>query len=240
MTFDLDRIDDAVLALLYLTLHDGYRAWKGFDWDALNRLHERGMLDDPRNKNKSVVLTEEGLRRSKELFEAMFVKHEAAPAGGAGQTARNGPPRSPDAVNKDLIYVVRASLRPKLYRDIEIAATRSLFDLAKAINDAFGFAFDHPFGFYSESGSGWPGASERYELFADIGEGEGPGVKRTRIANVFRKVGATMTFLFDYGDEWTFRVSVIDATRKQAGAKYPRIVKSVGEAPAQYSDPDED
>jgi hypothetical protein len=28
---NLDRIDDAVLALLSLTLHDGYRAWKGFD-----------------------------------------------------------------------------------------------------------------------------------------------------------------------------------------------------------------
>jgi len=39
---DLDtrKIDDAVLALLYLCLHDGTRAWKGFDWDAMNRLHE--------------------------------------------------------------------------------------------------------------------------------------------------------------------------------------------------------
>ena len=32
MALDKDRIDDAVLALLYLTLHDGWRAWKGFDW----------------------------------------------------------------------------------------------------------------------------------------------------------------------------------------------------------------
>jgi hypothetical protein len=40
MTLDEDRIDDAVLALLYLTLHDGDRAWKGFDWDAMDRLHK--------------------------------------------------------------------------------------------------------------------------------------------------------------------------------------------------------
>ena len=74
MTFDNDRIDDAVLALLYLGLHDVFRAWKGFDWEAMNRLHEKGMIDNPRNKNKSVVFSEEGLRRSKELFEAMFTK----------------------------------------------------------------------------------------------------------------------------------------------------------------------
>lgn len=77
MTFDTNRIDDAVLALLYLGLHDQDRAWKGFDWEAMNRLHEKGMIDNPKNKNKSVVFTDEGLRRSKELFEAMFAKRPA-------------------------------------------------------------------------------------------------------------------------------------------------------------------
>ncbi len=77
MTFNTDQIDDAVLALLYLGLHDQYRAWKGFDWEAINRLHEKGMIDNPKNKNKSVVFTDEGLRRSKELFEAMFTKRPA-------------------------------------------------------------------------------------------------------------------------------------------------------------------
>ena len=74
MSIDEDCIDDAVLALLYLGLHEEYRAWKSFDWDAMNRLYEKGMIDNPRSKVKSVVFTEEGLRRSKALFEAMFVK----------------------------------------------------------------------------------------------------------------------------------------------------------------------
>jgi len=30
MPLNIDKIDDAALALLYLTLHDGSRAWKGF------------------------------------------------------------------------------------------------------------------------------------------------------------------------------------------------------------------
>ena len=72
MALDTDKIDDAVLALLFLGLHDRWRAWKGFDWDALDRLHQKGMIADPVNKAKSVVFTEEGLRRAEELFQAMF------------------------------------------------------------------------------------------------------------------------------------------------------------------------
>jgi hypothetical protein len=71
---DKDKIDDAVLALLSLTLHDGYRAWKGFDCDTLGRLHEKGMIEDPVGKTKSVVFTEEGLKRSDELLRAMFCR----------------------------------------------------------------------------------------------------------------------------------------------------------------------
>jgi hypothetical protein len=74
MALDTDRIDDAVLALLYLGLHDHYRAWKGFDWDAMDRLHRKGMIENPVGKAKSVVFTDEGLQRSKELFEKMFKK----------------------------------------------------------------------------------------------------------------------------------------------------------------------
>ena len=44
MTLDNDKIDRAVLAPLYLGLHDANRAWKGFDWDAMNRSHERGFM----------------------------------------------------------------------------------------------------------------------------------------------------------------------------------------------------
>lgn len=77
-TFNKDKVDEAVLALLLLTLHENNRAWKGHDWDALNRLYEKGLIENPRNKNKSVVLSEEGLRKSKELFRKLF--EEETPA----------------------------------------------------------------------------------------------------------------------------------------------------------------
>lgn len=74
MDIDEDRIDDAVLALLYLGRHQGYRTWKGFDWDAMNRLHEKGFISDPIGKAKSVMFTEEGLRESERLFVELFGK----------------------------------------------------------------------------------------------------------------------------------------------------------------------
>jgi hypothetical protein len=72
MEIDSDKIDDAVLGLLWLTLHDGRRAWKGFDWHALERLYQKGLIEDPANKSKSISLSDEGLRRAEELFRILF------------------------------------------------------------------------------------------------------------------------------------------------------------------------
>ena len=73
MNINTGSIDEVALALLYLTLHDHNRAWKGFDWEVLNRLYERGLIDDPVNKTKSIIFTEEGLRESERLFKQHFV-----------------------------------------------------------------------------------------------------------------------------------------------------------------------
>jgi hypothetical protein len=74
VTLDPDKTDDAVLALLQLGLHDQVRAWKTFDWDAMNRLHENGLISDPVGKAKAVVLTERGMAESKRLLEQFFEK----------------------------------------------------------------------------------------------------------------------------------------------------------------------
>jgi len=77
--YDMDRIDEYTLALLYLVARrerEGFaaRAWKGFDWDTMKRLHEKGYISDPVGKAKSVAMSEEGFRKAKELFERHFVK----------------------------------------------------------------------------------------------------------------------------------------------------------------------
>ena len=75
MDYDEDKVDEAVLALLYLTMWDdrpATRAWKGHDWAAMDRLHRRGYIADPRGKAKSVVITEEGRIQSEQLFRKLF------------------------------------------------------------------------------------------------------------------------------------------------------------------------
>ena len=75
MDYDAEKVDEVVLALLYLTTFEDRRiprAWKGHDWGALNRLHEKGFIGDPRSKAKSVVLTDEGMEQSRILFNKHF------------------------------------------------------------------------------------------------------------------------------------------------------------------------
>ena len=79
MNIDKKKVDEAVLALLWLTRFREnkdrpWRTWKGHDWDAMNRLHEQGFISDPRNRNKSVGFTEEGERRAEAAFAQLFGK----------------------------------------------------------------------------------------------------------------------------------------------------------------------
>ena len=77
MKYNKEKIDEMGLALLHLTTfkeQSWYRAWKSMDWGVMNRLHEKGFISDPKNKSKSVGLTEEGVKKSKELFEKYFKK----------------------------------------------------------------------------------------------------------------------------------------------------------------------
>lgn len=83
MSYDTAKLDEIVLALLHLNaFQDGgaTRAWKGFDWDALDRLHARGLIGNPKSTARSVVLGEEGARLGEELFRRHFGAGAPAPA----------------------------------------------------------------------------------------------------------------------------------------------------------------
>jgi len=69
---DTEKVDEAVLALLQLGLHEGNRAWKGFDWAAMQRLHAKGYISNPVGKAKAVEFTEAGLRESQRLLRERF------------------------------------------------------------------------------------------------------------------------------------------------------------------------
>jgi hypothetical protein len=76
MDYDKDKVDDVTLALLYLVMstdeYGSHRAWEGFDWDTMDRLYEKGLIDDPKSKARSVSVSEEGAERAKALFLKYF------------------------------------------------------------------------------------------------------------------------------------------------------------------------
>jgi hypothetical protein len=140
------------------------------------------------------------------------------------------------------IFHVTLREEPSVYRDIEIASGNSLTKLAEAIVRAFDFEFDHAFGFYPDTeGRALTRGRPAYELFADMDEATGTqSVRETRIADAFQEVGQAMVFLFDYGDEWLFRVELTAMGRKVAKGRYPRVLAKAGPSPVQYPDPDDD
>lgn len=75
MEYNRAKVEEVVMALLTLTMFnkDGVvRAWKGQEWDVMHALFERGWIHDPKGKAKSVVVTEEGEAKARELFDKHF------------------------------------------------------------------------------------------------------------------------------------------------------------------------
>lgn len=138
--------------------------------------------------------------------------------------------------------MLRASFKPKVYRDIEIEGDKSLSALAEAIVMAFDFEFDHAFGYYSDLKDPYSRKGKRYELFADMedGDSDAGSVERTTVAEVFGQTGKKMLFLFDYGDDWRFLIETKALGEKVPKTRYPRLVASVGKAPEQYPDDEEE
>ena len=140
--------------------------------------------------------------------------------------------------------ILRASLdgEKSLYRDIEISASQSLYGLAEATVMAFGFDFDHAFGFYSGlTPTQLMRKNPRYELFADMGDAAPGvvGVKKTKISQAFPATGHAMMFLFDYGDDWRFHVKLTATGTQLPKVRYPRVIATAGAAPPQYPDADD-
>ncbi len=72
---DEEKVSEAALAILGLTAFSSHhitRAWKGMDWDLLGLLFQKGWIEDPVGKSKSVVLTEAGERLASEFLVRHF------------------------------------------------------------------------------------------------------------------------------------------------------------------------
>ena len=131
------------------------------------------------------------------------------------------------------------------WREIEVAANQTLADLGNAIPLAFDFDDPHLWSFFL-SGEAWDRATE-YALHSDPDPFGGPRPRaagRVQIRDVPFPGAAgkkEFLFLFDYGDEWHFGVTLRRVSELlEPGAEYPRVVAQQGEAPPQYPDAEDE
>ncbi|MGQ4834518.1 MAG: IS1096 element passenger TnpR family protein [Candidatus Asgardarchaeia archaeon] len=138
------------------------------------------------------------------------------------------------------LLVVKITLMrysPTVYRIVEISSDWSLYDFAWLITKLFNFDFDHPFGFYDSTDLG--NVQNAFELFVD--EGMEPtvkgtlSVKKSNVQDLFEIIGKTAYFLFDYGDEWWFKLELIETkTVKSKKKMYWKLIEKKGTPPPQY------
>jgi len=139
-----------------------------------------------------------------------------------------------------LIFKTQFLQAKKIQREIEVPADFSLYDLASAIVAAYSFNFDHAFGFFRKVTGSWDFKGiERYELFADL-EDQGiesvdsGSVRKTKVSQVWKNPKDQMLFLFDYGDEWRWIITLRSFGELQSKIEYPRMLSAKGESPKQY------
>ena len=142
---------------------------------------------------------------------------------GSGKKTRKKPSSIPE-----ISYVISVSLGVACYRHMQISARATLADLHQAILREFRFDDDHLYAFFIDDRA-W---SDRDAFYKQPEPGERSAARFTLYEAGLTK-GKKFLYLFDYGDEWRFECKVLRVLEEDTPV--PRILKSKGKAPAQYS-----
>lgn len=131
-----------------------------------------------------------------------------------GQTFREG------------TYIFKVSLGP-IWRRIAISANQTLDALASIILNSVEFGHDHLYRFSYQN---------RFGALESVNHpymDEGPWTSEVLLGNVPLRVGQTMTYLFDFGDQWEFDVT-LEQIDPAMVVEEPVILETHGESPEQY------
>jgi hypothetical protein len=126
----------------------------------------------------------------------------------------------------------------QIWRELELTGEQTLGDLGEAIPPAFGFDDPHLWSFFL-SGKPWDDATE-YARSPSPDDGR-PALAADRLRIRDAPTDREFLFLFDYGDEWHFGVRLVrTGAAPEPGVRYPQVVASRGQAPAQYPPVEDD
>ena len=117
----------------------------------------------------------------------------------------------------------------KPWRRIVVPGDFPLESLAEAILQAFDFDNDHMYHFEFRDERG-----QRVEIVCPHIEDAKAWADEVALQELPLAEGDTMTFVFDYGDNWQFTVKLESVTDDDTTLTEAKVVKSSGKAPAQY------
>ena len=131
-------------------------------------------------------------------------------------------------------YVISVSAGAGCYRHIQLSKSATLHRLHKAIISAFDFEDDHAHAFFMDNHY-WSGDAAFFSMKM---YGDERLTKRYKLENLNLSKGDQFKYVFDFGDEWRFQCKVLRILEETADI--PRVIRSVGVAPEQYPEWEEE
>ena len=125
-------------------------------------------------------------------------------------------------------YLFKVSVLPGVWRKIRLSHLHTLWNLHKAIQDAFDFDDDHLYSFFMDA--------KRYSknVYESPFSENGPYVDEVKIGELELYEGQRILYLFDYGDCWEFDIVLEKIDSTYPLPVNPIIVEKKGKAPEQY------
>lgn len=158
------------------------------------------------------------------------------------------------STNTGSVVVFKVTLidNKQIYRKIAIRTGQTLHDLHSAIFKAFDRFDEHLYTFFIpntavknfDPGTVYRSSmkySHPYALEESIFSADNEiDAAMTPLEDVRLKPKDKLFYLFDFGDEWWHELTVLETAGEPDTEKYPRIIESKGESPAQYYDEEEE
>lgn len=132
-------------------------------------------------------------------------------------------------INNKGTYILKVSLDKNLWRMLKLSHNNTFHELHLLIQRAYNFDNDHMYGFYT--GVNYRNGKEFYSA-NPLGESDEYEELTIEDAEIYK--GQQFVYLFDFGDEWEFKVQVMDFIENEESN--PEIIESKGKSPQQYPD----
>lgn len=219
------------------------RTWKSYDWDALDRLADAGLIDFSR-KAKSAYLSEDGSSLAKWLIEGYRATMKE-PLVEVDQVAARGHRKATVLAEEPAdprVFRFRVELDldgMPCWRELLVPASFTFLQLHAAIQLCFNWNETHLFDFSLKSKetnlkidvSDLFGLDTSFDYWGGTHHTsqEKRDASTIRLDEVFPRT-KTATYNYDYGDDWEHKVRLVEVA-EDASLKKPALMAGDGTAP---------